>query len=64
MALQTLYQTLEELIKLDPQVRTVVCSGYSSNPVMANHLEHGFSAVLPKPFKLEALDQVLRELMT
>lgn len=56
-------ETLERLIELDPRVRTVVCSGYSSNPVMANHLEHGFSAVLPKPFKLEALDQVLRDLM-
>jgi len=56
-------ETLDKLMRLDPQVRTVVCSGYSSNPVMANHVEHGFSAVLPKPFKLEALDHVLRDLM-
>ncbi len=56
-------ETIERLMTMDPQVRAVVCSGYSNDPVMAHHLEHGFMAVLPKPFNVDQLQNVLRNVL-
>ena len=39
-----------KLIEIEPDVKVVVSSGYSSDPVMASYREHGFCDVLPKPF--------------
>lgn len=56
-------ETMERLMAIDPKVRAVVCSGYSNDPVMAHHLEHGFLGVLPKPFNIEQLKSVLRKVL-
>lgn len=52
-------EAMEELRKIDPEVRAVVSSGYSRDPVLANYKQHGFCAVLPKPYGLEQLRKVL-----
>ncbi|HET7535014.1 MAG TPA: PAS domain S-box protein, partial [Candidatus Didemnitutus sp.] len=52
---------LRVLREIDPQVRAVVSSGYSSDPVLANYREHGFSAVVAKPYEVNDLSRVLRE---
>ncbi len=49
------------LQQLDPQVRAIVSSGYSTDPVMANFSDHGFVGVLPKPYKLEELSAAIRQ---
>ncbi|ACL16832.1 hybrid sensor histidine kinase/response regulator [Methanosphaerula palustris] len=49
-------ETIKQLLELDPQVRAIVCSGYSNDPVMANHREYGFRGVLTKPFTMKELD--------
>lgn len=56
-------ETMERLMTIDPKVRAVVCSGYSNDPIMAHHLEHGFMAVLPKPFNIDQLRIVLRNVL-
>ncbi len=56
-------ETMEELLSMDPQVRAVVCSGYSNDPIMAHHLEHGFLGVLPKPFNVGQLQTVMRSVV-
>ncbi len=43
-------KTLSKLRKLSPQVKAIVTSGYSDDPVMANYQEFGFDGVLAKPF--------------
>ena len=55
-------EAFQKIRGLDPDVRGVVCSGYSNDPVMANYVDHGFTAVLPKPFKLDMLKKVLEEI--
>lgn len=52
-------EAAEELRKIDPQVRCVVSSGYSTDPIMAEYREHGFVAVIAKPYQLAELNEVL-----
>jgi PAS domain S-box-containing protein len=52
-------ETLEKLIDIDPAIKAIVSSGYSNDPVMANHREHGFSAVLSKPYLPQEMGMVL-----
>lgn len=55
-------ETILRLKAIDPAVRAVVCSGYSHDPVMASHREHGFVGVMPKPYSAEDLARTLNEL--
>ena len=52
-------ETISRLRALDPDVRAIVASGYSTDAVMANYVEHGFQAVLAKPFQLAELTAAL-----
>jgi CheY-like chemotaxis protein len=54
---------IEKLREIDPQVKAIVSSGYSSDTVMANPERHGFDAVLNKPFTIENLASVLHEVI-
>ena len=58
-------ETIEELLIVDPDIKAVVTSGYSDDPVMAEYERYGFCAVLPKPFTperlLELVNKVLRK---
>ncbi|MFA6030059.1 MAG: PAS domain S-box protein [Elusimicrobiota bacterium] len=46
-----------------PDALTIVSSGYSDDPVMAEFRRHGFSAVLSKPYQLDELSAVLEGLL-
>jgi CheY-like chemotaxis protein len=52
-------QTVERLLDLDPGVRAIVSSGYSTDPVMSGFLEYGFVAMIDKPYRLEELQSAL-----
>jgi PAS domain S-box-containing protein len=52
-------ETVARLRVIDPEVRAIVASGYSSDAVMANFADHGFNAVLAKPFQLAELADAL-----
>lgn len=52
-------QTLTALLELDPNVRAVVSSGYSNDPVMARFEEHGFRGVVRKPYVLDQMAEAL-----
>ncbi|HEY3755031.1 MAG TPA: ATP-binding protein [Opitutaceae bacterium] len=52
---------MEELRAIDPEVRAIVSSGYSSDPVMANFEEFGFSAVVAKPYDIKALVEAIHQ---
>jgi PAS domain S-box-containing protein len=56
-------ETLARLRALDPSVRAVVSSGYSTDPVMADAKAFGFGGVLAKPYRLQDLHDVLRGLL-
>lgn len=56
-------ETLNRLRTLDPDIRAIVSSGYSNNPVMANHTAFGFKAMLAKPYATDQLVAALGEVM-
>jgi len=56
-------EAIQELLKIDPDLKAIVSSGYSSDPVMANYVEYGFCGVIPKPYEISKLNRVLREVL-
>ena len=52
-------EALRALLAIDPQVRAIVSSGYSTAPVMANARAHGFAGMVAKPFTIDDLDRAL-----
>ena len=51
--------TVEQLRQFDPQVKAIVSSGYSNDPVLSRYSTFGFHGVVAKPFRLAELSQVL-----
>jgi two-component system cell cycle sensor histidine kinase/response regulator CckA len=56
-------QTIGLLRQIDPQVKAIVSSGYSNNPIMSHYRERGFSGVLTKPYQLEQMAAALNGLL-
>ena len=55
-------ETMKRLRAKDSDIRTVVASGYSDDPVIAHHREYGFDSVLPKPYVMSDLMRTLEGL--
>jgi len=55
---------IERLLRIDPDIKAIVSSGYSTDPIMANYRDYGFSAVLVKPYRLQDISTVLQGLLT
>ncbi len=55
-------EALARLRALDPAVCAVASSGYSDDPVMANPAQHGFAAVLRKPYQISDMQALLARL--
>jgi len=53
-------EAIRELLKLNPDVKAVVFSGYADDPVMSNCEEYGFRASLPN-FKMASLEDAVRK---
>jgi CheY-like chemotaxis protein len=52
-------ETIDKLLKIDPQVKAIVSSGYSDAPIMAEFGKYGFSGVIAKPYRITELGKVL-----
>lgn len=55
-------EAAKHLREMDPHAKLIVSSGYSNAPVMAEYRQHGFDAVLPKPWTVAELSAVLRQI--
>ena len=54
-------EAVARLKELAPSMKLVVSSGYSDATVISNFRKYGFDGVLPKPWKLAEVSQVLRK---
>ncbi|MBA4390850.1 MAG: hybrid sensor histidine kinase/response regulator [Syntrophus sp. (in: bacteria)] len=56
-------ETMKELLRIDPHVKAIVSSGYSSDPIMSDYRQYGFRGVMAKPYKLEELGEVVQRVI-
>ena len=57
------YEAMNILRKIDPNVRAIVSSGYSTDPVMADYKKYGFKGIVPKPYTVKDLAEILHKVM-
>ncbi|MEI6560830.1 MAG: PAS domain S-box protein [Verrucomicrobiota bacterium] len=55
---------MQELKKINPQVKAIVSSGYTLDPVMCHFEEYGFCGSIAKPFDLVHLEQAVQEALS
>jgi two-component system, cell cycle sensor histidine kinase and response regulator CckA len=48
-------ETMKELLKINPAVKSIVCSGYSNDPIVAEYAHYQFKAAVSKPFAFDQL---------
>ncbi|MBN1899619.1 MAG: response regulator, partial [Spirochaetes bacterium] len=55
--------TLRKFKNIDPEVRAIVSSGYSNDPIMSDYKKYGFIDVLPKPYTVKEMNEVLTRVL-
>jgi len=53
---------VKEILAINPKAKVLVSSGYSNDPIMANHKKYGFSGAMAKPYQLNELMKVLDQI--
>ncbi|MBI5141638.1 MAG: HDOD domain-containing protein [Nitrospirae bacterium] len=56
-------EAVARLVEIDPHVKAIVSSGYSSDPVMANYREMGFMGVIAKPYHVDELSETVARVL-
>jgi PAS domain S-box-containing protein len=56
-------ECIRRLRALDPEVKAIVASGYSGDPIMAEYGTHGFHGVVRKPYSPAELAEALKRLL-
>ena len=56
-------EAIKKLLEIDPEVRAIVSSGYSNNPIMANFKDYGFKGMVSKPFHFDEIQKILESIL-
>ena len=54
----------QEILKINPQAKIIVSSGYATDPVLANYKAYGFTAIAAKPYHFSELQEVLQRTLS
>ena len=54
-------EAIKILLELDPQIRAMVATGYSFDPVVSNFRAYGFCGAITKPFTMDGLGRTVQE---
>ena len=57
-------ETIKALKKIDTKIKSIVVSGYSDDPVLLKYKKYGFDAVVIKPFKVNELNKIIKQLLS
>ncbi len=55
-------ETIQKLLEIDKNLTAIASSGYSNSKIMSNYKDYGFKAILPKPYKLNDLKELINNL--
>ncbi|MDH3504431.1 MAG: PAS domain S-box protein [Nitrospirota bacterium] len=53
---------MQHLRRIDPQIKAIVTSGYSDDPIMCDFQKYGFQGILVKPYKISDLAILLESI--
>ncbi|MDI9571081.1 MAG: ATP-binding protein, partial [Pseudomonadota bacterium] len=56
-------ETIGALLEMDKDVRAMVASGYSNDPVMSDYARYGFRSALIKPYRLAQVQEALAAIL-
>lgn len=56
-------ETIQELLKIDPDVKAIVSSGYSNASIMSDYSSYGFSGVMTKPYSIDQVSDLLSSIL-
>lgn len=56
-------ETIMKLVAIDSEVKAIVSSGYSTDPIMADYRQFGFTGVISKPYDAHQLSKILKEVL-
>jgi two-component system cell cycle sensor histidine kinase/response regulator CckA len=56
-------EAIKKLLEIDPDAKVIVSSGYSTDPIMSEYKEYGFSAVITKPYSVGQMENTLRDIL-
>ena len=57
-------ETIARLHEFDPSVKAVVSSGYSTDPIVTNFRQYGFTGILTKPYTAKEMCEIIRKVMS
>jgi PAS domain S-box-containing protein len=57
-------EAIKKLLEIDPDAKVIVSSGYSTDPIMSEYKEYGFSAVVTKPYGVAEIEKTLNDMLS
>ena len=57
-------EAIQKVREIDPEVKAIVSSGYTDDPVMVHYQKYGFCNFMAKPYKINELSKVLHNTIT
>ncbi|MBI5238337.1 MAG: response regulator [Deltaproteobacteria bacterium] len=57
-------EAVKRLLELDPEVKAIVSSGYSEDPIMSDFKKYGFKAVIAKPYRIPELSKTVHDVVS
>ena len=54
---------VQEILRINPDAKVVVSSGYSNDPIMAHCQEYGFKASIVKPYQMAELNKIINTVL-
>lgn len=56
-------EAIKHLRSFDPEVKAIISSGYSNDPIIADFGEYGFSGVILKPYRVSDLSNIVHKML-
>ncbi len=56
-------ETNQKLLKIDPNIKSIIMSGFHDDPIMSNYTDYGFAGCLYKPFEIDQLENTISEIL-